>query len=64
MKKYPVCLLLDYQFTRVCLQLDAPFLTCFIQIKKIYIYLQWTDVVKCVFVSDYWNDYIDDILFM
>ena len=23
-----------------------------------------TDVIKCVFVSDYWNDCIDDILFL
>ena len=32
--------------------------------KKISIYLPRTNVMKCVFVSDYWNDCIDDILFL
>ena len=33
-KKSPVCSLLDYQSTHVCMQLDAPFFTYFTQ-KKI-----------------------------
>ena len=33
-KKCPVCSLLDYQSTHVCMQLDAPFFTYFI-LKKI-----------------------------
>ena len=33
-KKCPVCSLLDYQSTHVCMQLDAPFFTYFTQ-KKI-----------------------------
>ena len=41
-----------------------PFLYIFHSEKKIKIYLPWTDVIKCVLVSDYWNDCIDDIIFM
>ena len=42
----------------------CPFLYIFNSEKKIWIYLPQTDVIKCVFVSDYWNDCIDDILFL
>ena len=63
MKKCPVCSLHDYQSTHVCMQSDAPFFTYFTQ-KKIKIYLPRTNVIKCVFVSDYWYDCIGDILFL
>ena len=62
-KKFPVCSLLDYQSTHVCMQLNAPFFIYFTQ-KKIYIYFPRSDAIKCVFVSDYWNGCIDDILFL
>ena len=41
----------------------CPFLYMFHSEKK-SIYLPRTDVIKCMFVSDYLNDYIDDILFL
>ena len=58
-----MCSLLDCQSTHVCLQLNAPFFACFTQ-KKVKIYLPWTDVIKCVFVSNYLNDCNDDITFL
>ena len=60
-KKCPVSSLLDYQSTHMCMQLDAPFFTCFTHKKKIICHEPM--LIKCVFVSDYCNDGIEDIPF-
>ena len=44
------------------LAIRCPFLCMFHTEKKVKIYVPWTDVIKCVFVSDYLNDCIDDLL--
>ena len=66
-KKCPVCSLLDYQSTHVCMQLDAPFFTYFTQKKNLNLFATNRCNKMCVCVRllewlHWWHTFLCNLL--
>ena len=66
-KKCPVCSLLDYLSTHVCMQLDAPFFTCFTQKKNLNLFTknQCNEMCVCVRLLEWllwWHTFLCNLL--